>query len=378
MAAALWITVLAIPRSTIHWMVRVLQWLVISLLLVAATPFPGLPVRPPFTPPAGFQMVLSAPAVQLYKKDYSNGTPDYVQVLNLSQGAAVHVLHGPIQKPGSGEGVYGGDNPRFARRSLEQYWQELSGSHSNAFCVTNGQFFYMSEDPPPLPFPLKANGEVLSDGYGIKEFPDQKLLLEIWDDHVNIRKLTREALYTSTAPDIIGGLTEEANKRAKRAVARTFVGVDDRDRNGSAEVLLVFNTSTALQKDAAEVLRDFGADQVMMLDGGGSTQLICQGQDIILSDRPVPQALGVVAGKAPTPVATSTALPPAPSRTPTRKATPVPQPTASPVPVLTLIGTPTPLYSQVDGLFGYNILWIPALILPIAALLLIVILRDRR
>jgi hypothetical protein len=359
-------------------MIRELRWLTISLFLVAATPFPGQPVTPQFTPPTDFQMVLSAPAVQLFKKDYSNGTPDYVQVVDLSQGAAVRVLHGAVQKPGIGEGVYGGDNPRFARRSLAQYWQELSGTNSNAFCVTNGQFFYMSEDPPPLPFPLKVNGVVLSDGYGIKEFPDQKLLLEVWDDHVNIRKLTREALYTSTAPDIIGGLTEEANKRAKKAVARTFVGVDDRDRNGSAEILLVFNTSTALQKDAAEVLRDFGADQVMMLDGGGSTQLLCQGQDIILSDRPVPQALGVVAGKSPTPVATSKALSPAPSRTPTLQATPVPQATDLPAPVLTPIGTPTPLYSQVDGFFGYNILWIPALILPIAALLLIAILRDRR
>lgn len=361
-------------------MIRELRWLAISLFLVAATPFPGQPVTPQFTPPTGFQMVLSAPAVQLFKKDYSNGTPDYVQVVDLSQGAAVRVLHGAIQKPGSGEGVYGGDNPRFVRRSLSQYWQELSSTNSNAFCVTNGQFFYMSEDPSPLPFPLKVNGVVLSDGYGIKEFPDQKLLLEIWDDRVNIRKLTREALYTSGAPDIIGGLTEQANKRARKAVARTFVGVDDRDRNGSAEILLIFNTSTALQKDAAEVLRDFGADQVMMLDGGGSTQLLCQGQDIILSDRPIPQALGVVAGKAPAPEATPTALPPSPSQTPTLQATTTPQASHSPAPVMTPMGTLTQIYSQVqvDDFFGYNILWIPVLMLPFAALLLIAILRDRR
>ena len=34
----------------------------------------------------------------------------------------------------------------------------------------------------------------------------------------------------------------------------------------------------------------------MMLDGGGSTQLVCQGETLIASDRYIPQALGVVAG----------------------------------------------------------------------------------
>jgi hypothetical protein len=46
--------------------------------------------------------------------------------------------------------------------------------------------------------------------------------------------------------------------------------------------------------DAAQVLRDFGAEQVMMLDGGGSTQLSCKGEDYVSSDRLIPQALGVI------------------------------------------------------------------------------------
>jgi hypothetical protein len=36
----------------------------------------------------------------------------------------------------------------------------------------------------------------------------------------------------------------------------------------------------------------------MMFDGGGSTQLICQGKDYIKSDRFIPQAIAVIAGDA--------------------------------------------------------------------------------
>ena len=88
--------------------------------------------------------------------------------------------------------------------------------------------------------------------------------------------LTKDTLYSSSAPDIIGGLTEDANKSAKKSVGRTFVGVQDRDQDQQYETVLIFSTKTARQEDAGQVLKDFGADKVMMLDGGDSTQLICQ------------------------------------------------------------------------------------------------------
>jgi hypothetical protein len=59
---------------------------------------------------------------------------------------------------------------------------------------------------------------------------------------------------------------------------------------------LIFSTKSARQVDAARVLRSFGADKVMMLDGGGSAQLLCDGKDYVQSDRPVPQAIAVFAG----------------------------------------------------------------------------------
>ena len=249
--------------------------------------------------PEGFELIAASMGVRLYQKDYEAGTPDFLQVVDLSQGASLELLHGAVQQPRPGRGAYGGPDPKMQLESLEYYWKDLASSTQNPFCVTNGLFFYMQENPTRLPFPLKKDGEIVTDGYGGDQFPNQKLMLEIWEDTVNIRKLSRQALYTSTAPDILAGLTQEANKRANQYTGRTFIGVDDKNGDRKYEILLVYNTKTARQSDAARVLTSAGAHKVMMLDGGGSTQLICQGVRYVDSERWIPQALGVAGADVP-------------------------------------------------------------------------------
>jgi hypothetical protein len=249
--------------------------------------------------PPGFELVRSAGAVALFKKNFTNGSPDYVQVADLSQGAQVHVMYGEIVNPGQGQGVYGGDNPRFNRKTIQQFWHELKSITDGAFCVTNGQFFRLADSPTPLPFPLKQNGQILSDGYGINEFPGQKLMLEIWPDHLDIRELSEASLYASVAPDIVVGLTEDAEKASKKAVGRTFVGIADRDGDQRFETMMIFSTQVSRPAAAADTLRDFGAAKVMMLDGGGSTQLECNGEAYIDTERLIPQAIGLSAGSPP-------------------------------------------------------------------------------
>ncbi len=135
--------------------------------------------------PEGFKEITSTIGAELLRKDYPGGTPDFVQVVDFSQGAAVELLHGPIQEKRPGEGVYGGDDPRIASRSLKQYWNQFANSEPNPFCVVNGQFFYMPEAPTRLPFSLKVGGEVVSDGYAKDQFPGKKLMLELWTDHLH-------------------------------------------------------------------------------------------------------------------------------------------------------------------------------------------------
>lgn len=326
--------------------------------------------------PPGFYSVTSIAGVHLYRKDYPGGTPDYVQVVNLSQGASLHLLHSDIREARAGKGVYGGSDPRFGFNKLKSFWNQFSNSQENAFCVLNGLFFYMKENPTRLPFPLKVSGKIITDGYAIDEFIDQKFMLEIWDDQAAISQLTKEHLYSSTAPDIIAGLSESANKRSKHYTGRTFIGVDDQDGNGVNEIVFIFNTKTARQVDAAEVLRSFGADEVMMLDGGGSTQLICEGKEYVSSDRLIPQAIGVSGGS-------SSAL----LGTTLDKPTPTPTPPIAPVKSLVL--NPEQPYaiiktnsqttiSQTGNIFQVNdIILIPLLMLPVEVLLVILILKIR-
>ncbi len=272
------------------------------LLLIWLLPVTAHAQTPPPKVPEGFDLLAEAGGVSLYRKDYADGAPDFVQVVRLDEGAALRLLYGPIREARPGKGVHGGYDPRIGLKSLEQFWQELSSTYPNAFCVSNGQFFYMRENPTRLPFPLKVDGHIVSDGYARQEFVGQKLMLEIWADRADIVELTQEALYTSTAPNIVAGLSEEANKRARQYTGRTFAGIADYDQNGNFETILILNTRVARQVDAADTLRSFGAAKVMMLDGGGSTQLICQGVSYVSSDRLIPQALGVVAAtQMPTP-----------------------------------------------------------------------------
>ena len=251
------------------------------------------------TAPPDFYQVDSANGVLLYKKDYPNGTPDYIQVIDLSQGARLKFLHGQITEPRPVKGAYGGADPRMTSLLLQTYWSKASGLDKHAFCVTNGLFFYMPEYPTRLAFPLKVNGTIITDGWGVQTYPGQKQILELWDDHADITGLSSRTLNSSTAPNLIGGLTEEANKRIKYSVGRTFVGVADLDKDGSFETVLLFNSSSSLQSDAAGMLRSFGAQKVMMLDGGGSTQLLCKSGWYIRSDRPLPQVLAVIAAPPP-------------------------------------------------------------------------------
>ncbi len=264
------------------------------ILIVLVSPVPVYAQGTDSSIPEGFYLISSAPGVRLYRKDYSGGSPDFVQVVELTAGAKIMAMHGDIHDRRPGKGAYGGDDARIMSQSLQKFWSQLSNEYGNAFCALNGQFFYMKESPTRLPFPLKVDDEIVSDGYGLNEFPDKKLILEIWPDRVNIRELTKESLYSSTAPDIIGGLMQTANKRSDQYVGRTFVGIDDHNLDGASETLLIFNSKISRQVDAASILQAFGADQVMMLDGGGSTQLICQDETLINTDRPIPQAIGVV------------------------------------------------------------------------------------
>jgi hypothetical protein len=141
---------------------------------------------------------------------------------------------------------------------------------------------------------------------------------------------------------------------------------------------LIFNSKISRQIDAASVLQAFGADQVMMLDGGGSTQLICQNEALIKSDRPIPQAIGVVSAPqesqaAPQPDLTGgEPINEAESSTDTSSII-----TPDPAPKETLqVGESTDPIS--NDLFNLSdVLWVPLIMSPVLAVLVFFVSRFR-
>ncbi len=241
-----------------------------------------------------FTVVFSEPGIKLHQHE-----KDYVQEIDLSQGAAVQLLNGTITDAGSGKGAYGGNEPLLTRETLQQAWDYFSSTNQKAVCITNGQFFRNDDQAATgLAFPVKANGTVLTEGYaGDTEYPDEQLMLLIYGDRADIDTLDIRELYSSDAANIIGGLKPDADKELNTETGRTFVGVKDSNYDGLSETVLIFTSPAATQYRAAEVLRYFGASEVMMLDGGGSTQLICNHTSYISSPRTIPQTIGVLRGE---------------------------------------------------------------------------------
>lgn len=270
---------------------------VFALLAISVQNQPVQADAPDGSVPPDFVLIDNAPGVDLYRKDYSGGTPDFVLVIDLTKGVGLQLLHGPLDGAGAGSGAFGGSNPGFSRQSLQQMWDSFSAANSDAVCVVNGTIFDAADDPARLALPLKVNGQIISEGSWRDEYSGQKRMLEIWPDRVRISNLSAEALAASDAPDILSGLSEDANRDSSALIGRTFIGIDDADENGTAETVLVFSSKTTRTADAAGVLRHFGADDVIMLDNGDSSQMMCNNQPQVYSSRAIPQAVGVISGK---------------------------------------------------------------------------------
>jgi hypothetical protein len=249
--------------------------------------------------PEPFTLFLAAPGVAVYGNEDTEGAEEYVQVLDLGAGARLQLWHGTILDAGSGRGQYGGASPRFARHYLPDVWPALERAYPGMLCLANSQFFRDTVDgmwvnPTELAFPLKSDGVVLSEGYERRRFRLQRAMLEIWDDHATISDFSRQAFYASTAPNIISGLNEQARVRATEELGRTFAGVGDRDGDGLHEHLFIYSGAAATQAHVASVLHSFGAQTIMMLDGGGSAQLACEGAGYIQRVRPLPQMMATI------------------------------------------------------------------------------------
>lgn len=239
---------------------------------------------------SGFKKIREVEGVGLYRRGYL-----LVQVVNLERARLV-LAHGGIKVPRIGKGVFGGDDPKVGFRSLRVYWRALRIQHGERlFSLVNGMFWRVSENPARLTMPVKIDGKMITDGFDVMTYIERgkASMLELYQDRAVIQPLSGESLYTSKAPDIIAGLNWTASRRKMDYTGRTVIGVDE-----SGKTVFILSSGRARQNEAKKALRDdFGAAESMMLDGGGSSQLMVVGHGMVYSSRAIPQVVGVVSGR---------------------------------------------------------------------------------
>jgi len=247
--------------------------------------------------PSGFYRILNDTGVEVYRKDYRGGQPDFVTVVDLRR-ATLRSLTGTLKL--ESEEVYS--------KKFSKFWNDAvakNTSTSKARVVINGTFFESGEPLTEIAFGLKVGGTEISYGYGVsgKRLEEiftglfRTLSFNSFGASSSIQNYSSSTFNGST-PDVVGALDVNADKGIDVYDARTFVGTMDSDRNGIAETVFLFSTKLATQNEADTVLRNFGATRTAMLDGGGSTGLIINRWSPIPTDgRLLPHAIAVYAGK---------------------------------------------------------------------------------
>lgn len=269
--------------KTRKWLSLTLVTTVISITLQLYT-VRALPID------NNFKLMLSQTGVQVYKKDDAKGNTDYVTVVNLKKGTIRNLI-----------GAEGTPNGTVKKKLPSEFWQDAvkqNTSSLKAMVVVNASFFSTNDDPTGIAFGLKLGGSTISYGYAIaKEYPGQIRTFSFNPDQgiANIQSYAKKTF--DSMPEVVGALDAVANKSAFSYLPRTFVGVRDDDRNGTKETVIFYSSSYARQIDASNVLTGFGASATAMLDGGGSTFLIVSGNSLISTERKVPHAIAVYAGK---------------------------------------------------------------------------------
>ena len=278
-----------------------------SLLLVIALASGCVDGDPPelglddsaLTVPAGYSLMQgSRGGVQCYRKLVAGGSPDQVCAVDM-RNSRVRPVHGT---PSGALGVQ-----RFTTKVLSTFWNDAAAFDApgaTRILAINASFFGTYQSPTGLSFPYKRDGAVLTYGTDCFNHASSVRNLHLWWDRqygaigtygCSPTEQQQLSAYGS-APDIVGGLATSHDKSKNAWIQRTFVGMHDRNGDGTRETLLIYASAQATQAYAEAQLRAFGAQETMMLDGGGSTGMIFAGNPVIATTRLIPNALVVYTG----------------------------------------------------------------------------------
>ncbi|WP_437944965.1 hypothetical protein WME98_28785 [Sorangium sp. So ce296] len=244
--------------------------------------------------PAGYsEVALSAPSsgVRVFKR---NDADEWVTIVDLRQATARNIT-----------GAVSGGDPDYLlvqRNSYTAYWTDARSHETStrklrvvvsgtfgAFTYPTGIAFGLKKDGSHISYGYAAPGGPAPESFNVKLFTFNNPMSRAW-----IGTYDRSSF---GSPDVVGALDVAADKNKYASIQRTMVGVRDDNGDGDLETILVLSTRRATQAVAASRLSAFGAHEMAMLDGSGSTSLIVDGATRIAADRPVPHAIAFYSGK---------------------------------------------------------------------------------
>lgn len=221
---------------------------------------------------------------KLYEKD-----GDYLQKINLKMGSSLVIA--TIRPQPNGKIP---SSPLFPRASMEVFWNSRP---QKALSVTNCQFFIPAVNDDidtgtkagPLSYPVKYEGAVRStgsandDGIPKRKFGINTASKEAWiAPYQNSSNKASAVIRNLQSPTVIVGTDpyQDNTRYGRISMGRTMIGIYDQDRDGKNEVIYVF-TGSCSQTAAIKVLTSLGCskDNVLMLDGHYSSQMMAEGVD---------------------------------------------------------------------------------------------------
>lgn len=249
----------------------------------------------------GFKLEESAPGLSIYRKE-----KDYIISIDMAEGAKLGLFNG-ARSGDKKNSAYGGPNPELRRLTAEQALDGARKSNPRVACVSNGAFFStLNNDKAPIAFAIKDNNKIISEGFApIGRHRGQRLTLAFNEDYARILPFDNKNIASFkniSESSAIVSLSPRVNMDGKKneKVGRTFIGLADENEDGDYTKILIFVSAASTQTHAEKTLQRFGAKPTLMLDGGGSSQLMCRNDKsnnyYVRTTRKVPQFLTMTPG----------------------------------------------------------------------------------
>ena len=242
-----------------------------------------------FTVPGGWSIIQSATYAKLMKSISSPGNVYVIAVDITNNNGSVIPLYDPPNPPFASSTK---PSPGFPVGDINFWWQK----DKSAFAVTNCSFFALTTAfSAEVSHVLQQSWDLRSTGrkYGAEEgqrwicFNDGYATI---GDGPNVPITTNyyvsaKSYYGGIGPTIIGGLHPiDIGADRNDAIGRTMIGIKDWDGDGRKESVYILTAEKLTQAEAYNFLRyTFQCDQTIMLDGSGSTQMICKGNEYVVS-----------------------------------------------------------------------------------------------